>query len=311
MATGSASTNPFPELLGQVAGAAVAIKGLNALFQSAQTAVKALADVVNAPDLKTAFKNLKAGVDSFAAATVKATAALGAMGAAALTGGFGVLADVTEILTTAIGAVAVPVFAMLAAAALTVAECFRGDLLKAGEKVAGFLANNLLPVLGVFKANIAHVVFAFNLLISAVTNTAIMLLQLIPGASGPKDAAMRFHKDFVREAVKWAVAMQDANANWNNKLGNGGGGNGGGNGLLAMFRDNLGKVIQSLEMASARQANVGFSGIADVWKQVQMAAFQSQLEEEKRRFRLENLGLLRKFLDRLDKLLAKPAVIGG
>jgi hypothetical protein len=44
--------------------------------------------------------------------------------------------------------------------------------------------------------------------------------------------------------------------------------------------EGISKVIQSMMGAVSKNANVGFSGIADVQKQVQMQAFQSRIAQE-------------------------------
>jgi hypothetical protein len=255
-----------------------------------------------------ATRGLQAQVLNFAAATAKATTALTALGASGLEGGFTVLGQTVRYFTSVIGAVAAPVFVATSAAVLTVAEAFRGPMMTATQAVAKVM-NDLIPVVG-------NLMDAMGRAVNFLTERA---KEAKEGIFDPWWAAFKHFWGFqaqreggalqpLAKAIQGVVPGVNADGRQAQAQANAPGQEGGG--FVGAFVRNLDKVIQALQVEMNRGGTGGFSDLADVHRQVQMKAFQSELQAQQRKQFEDLMNLLREWQADLHRILGglQPAV---
>lgn len=268
-------------------------------------------------------KGLNSTLSTFGAAVAKTTAGIVALGAAALEGGFKTLSTTIQYFVAVVGSVATPVFAVLAAIILTVADMFRDQLLNAARNVAAMLANNVVPqlqtmanVIGAFvdvvDAGMALLVASFKATQVAIAAFVEWMLSFIPGGRSNQEIVAGAAADFGAIFLEWEKKMQDIDQRLKGRnvlgVGPGGAGGAGGGDFAAKLADNLEAVIQDLQKNLGDRGNVGFSAIGDIGKTIQQQAFQSNIQQRLLDTQLKNLGVLREMLVELRK--PQPAAVG-
>lgn len=321
----SIDANPLPDVLAPLVGG---LKNLTFALLPAIASVKG----VNG-----AFSLLTDRSASLTASIAATSAAIVALGAAALPGGFEILGQVVTYLAAVIGSVATPIFLVMMGSVMVLADMFRGPLLTATREVATWLANNLQPAIeGVVRgfltfsdymtvtANTIRMVFlaaagGILTIVQGVMRAVEWVLGKIPGmgsagkAVGKGADELGTWIDGIKEAIRSESKEADEALKRIADRQKEGRGQGQAGAAAQNFMGSLaGKIEQILKTASfamAQKANVGFTGIADVAKQVQMQAFQSDIQTQILKVLRENLGVGKKFLKELQKVArAAPAV---
>lgn len=259
-----------------------------------------------ATGLVTAFKQIVGGFakagsqlfesfESILKASVKVASGLFELGLAATPAGLKIFSEVVEYAATVLGQVFVPIVTVIVAAIKALADTFNKDLTEAAKKVAGYIVdvfqNNLPTVIKSLLdfadrvASIGAKMLSFVLLTGELIGTFLSkffgLMERIFGTGMFKDLAKLSEQavEGMHELLKITVpfakgrdqAIKDREAEFG-KEGHGTFGEG-----VKDFGKNFKKAyndeLKAISASMAGKANVGFSNIGDVAKQVQMQGF--------------------------------------
>lgn len=233
--------------------------------------------------------------------TPAATAALTSLGAAALPGGFTVLAQTVQYMTSIIGTVAVPVFGVVAAAGLTLADMFKDTLLSAAKAVATWFTENLIPA-------IKLVVDACSFLAEKFADTQQGLATGMAWIGEKLGLVEKGTTDVLRgDDIRARARQQQAQAA---APAGGGAAAPAGGGIMDKFVENFGSIVQSIRQGMAQQAKYGFSSLTEAAKQIQMQAFQSDMQKKLFDVQKSALDILESMLKEFQKGGLQPAVGG-
>lgn len=278
----------------------------------------------------------------------KAIFGLFTLGAAAAPQGIQTFAKVLEYLTSVIGSVATPIFTVLTAAVLTLADVLMGPMLQATDAVAKWLADHLVGAIkgtitffvnlidigdlvitklrnfGDYMLIVAKMIqLGFTLVMAGLSKAAAYILDFIPGL-GNASKALEAWSDSSTEASSQLVDEIDgvlAGIDKRNEeqgkrseerrksVAAGGGIDTAINGLLKMFGLNISSVITEMRRGMGANANVGFSGLTDVQKTIQTQAFQSSISSRQLNVQQAILDKLSAFASRFQGNVAGQGAI--
>lgn len=341
----------FGQLLGSVIRVSSGIAGMTTIFSAAGNAIKAMGNGVKAVSglfvmlvsPMTGFVMVLTGglngITNFVQAIGKAVTGLFMLGAAAAPQGIQTFAKVLDYLTSVIGSIATPVFLVITAAVLTVADALAGPMLAATEAVAKWMADNLVSAIketvGFFVKlydwgdyvivklqNFADymlivakmIQLGFTLAMAGISKAVAYVLDFIPGLGDVSkaldawsDASVQVSSDLVDEISGIVDGIDKRNddqaarsADRKKSLEAGGGIDTTINGLLKGFGGNLGAVITEMRRGMAEKGNVGFSGLTDVQKTIQTQAFQSTISGRQLDTQIKILDILSGMAQRFD-----------
>ena len=326
--------NSVARVVGSFAGLTQVVQGIEALFKGLMGSVTGVFKVLKGlatlditsilgglMNLREAFTNLWKGA-------LKLAEGLMLLGIAALPGGFKVMAEVLQVLVSTIGQFMTPIIIVVGAALLTLAEQLKGPMASAMKFMIGvavILAKVLAIVIDAFS-------FVINIAIAVVQvallplKTAILvcvlavgsfikalgeIIDYIPGTGDfgknlqtAGDNAMGLatagFKDVAQDLFDPILRSQESLASLLSGL------TGLGSSTESAMSKNMAKMVSASRRNDPNAAQPGFSGIADLWKQIQMQAFKDPIATEQLKINTQMLGRL----DRLVNIFEGTNAIG-
>lgn len=215
--------------------------------------------------------------------------------AAALRAAPGALEAFGEVMTyfsTILGSVATPVVVVFMAVVLAVAEMLRGPMLSATKLVAEWLGKNLwnsiatvvvkLQNFGDYMSIVGKFIqMGFLTIMEGISRAVAYVIDFIPGLGGASkalsdwaDATGAANKEYAGEVTKLIEGIDKRNkdlAENKNPIQEFG------KDFKEGFGKNLDTIMNSMDAATAKKGNVGFSGIGEISKTIQGQAFQSDM----------------------------------
>jgi hypothetical protein len=230
---------------------------------------------------------------SVAGAAVEVAGGLFQLALAATPGGLQIFGDAITYLTAVIGSALAPAAVAVIAALLTLADMVKGEMASGFQKVSQWLVTTFATTLPRIIKNILDfgdtlasvtlkIVSAVTLFASIFFEAASKLLRLV-GADrlgGAAHQASGMLESLGIGAYGLAQGRDKAIADREKEARKPGGGEFANlvNSFGEGFKKNFGKVVDASAKFQGQQGNVGFSGIADVAKQIQMQSFQNDLQ---------------------------------
>jgi hypothetical protein len=278
------------------------------------------------------FAGVVGGFGKVAAAAGLAGGALMALAGGSLLGGFEVLGDAVKYLVAVIGSALAPVFVVLIAGILTLADQLRGELAPAAEGAGdsfGVLVGVVSSVVDGFMILIDGLKIVWhslkigfdafvNMIDTAGTRlgeAVVQLMSFIPGSGvSKKDAALDMAADEKALAQRSTQRKSEGQEHLNaigaavGDITRRASGAPGADGKTTRenMASNLDSVMKALTQAAGQnsKANVGFSGIADVWKTMQMNTIQSDIQARTLDTQMKTLENVKKLV----QLWGRPSV---